>query len=143
LPGEESPVSIEATVARRNVVPPQLLTVAKGGVGLAIEEPPKAYLDFIVEMSPEQSEFVAMERSKGVVKAGRGKPRSGRGGARAGAPGSGGGVPSPKRFRIHAVDSKNGEKNSFLVVSASEEEAKAKVVDELGEDWQVLFVEHA
>lgn len=141
LQGGKSPVAMEATVARRNVVPPQLLAVAKGGIGLAIEDPPKEFLDFLSEVSRVQSEFVATERSKGAVKAGRGRPRSAEGGGRNAAAGSGSGAPAPKRFRIHAVDSKSGERNTFLVVSASEEDAKTKVGEELGDDWQVLFVE--
>jgi hypothetical protein len=143
IPGESVPVVLGAVVARRNVVPPQLLTVARGGVGLAIEEPPKAYVDFLCDVSPEQSEFVTAERRKGAVKAGRGGPGSAKGGAGSGSVGSKGGPPPAKRFRIHAVDTKNGAKNTFLTISASEAEARAKVVDELGEDWQVLFIEHA
>ena len=143
LPGSDGPLLIEATVVRRNVVPPQLLAVAKGGVGLVIADPPEAYLDFISEMSREQSDFVATERSKGVVRAGRKKPGSAAGGGQVGPAGKGGGTPPPKRFRIHAVDCNSGEKNTFLVATTSEEEAKAKVLEELGEDWQVLFIERA
>jgi len=141
LPGSNGPLSIGATVVRRNVVPPQLLAVARGGVGLALADPPKAYHDFVSEMSPEQSDFVLTKRGKGVAGATRGRPGSAAGGGQVGPAGKGGGAPPPKRFRIHAVDCNSGEKNTFLIVTTSEEDAKAKALEELGEAWQVLFIE--
>ena len=43
LPGEKEPVLMEARVARKKMVPPQLLTIAHGGVGFAITKPAAAY----------------------------------------------------------------------------------------------------
>jgi len=64
LPGVKEPVVMEARVARKRMVPPQLLTVAGGGVGFAITKPAEAYLDFVAAMSPEHAEFAERERAK-------------------------------------------------------------------------------
>lgn len=137
LPGSGERLTLEARVARSKVVPIQLLTVAQGGVGLVIDDPPQAYLDFVAEVSPEQAEFAASEAGAASRRRSRGARNA------AGRPGgaAGGGPSAPTRFRIHAVDTKSGRKNSFLVKGESEEHARAHVLAELGEDWQVLFVE--
>jgi hypothetical protein len=143
LPGVAEPAVLEARVARIKRVPSQLLAVAGGGIGLAIERNTQAFLDFVADMSPEQADFMANHRgASGVGSAGARRS----GGARGSGSGSAGpkdAAPGQKRFRIHAVDTKSGQKNTFLAVSESEEKASAKVVEELGEDWQVLFVERA
>jgi hypothetical protein len=144
LPGRQETIAMQARVARKKMVPPQLLAVAGGGVGFAITEPAEAYLDFVAEMSPENAEAVAKERAKGGSRAG-----SGAAGARP--PGRAGGrkapdmvrAAAPTRFRIHAVETRSGRKNTFLVTCASEQEASDQVLQELGDEWKVLFIERA
>src|SRR5262245_23298186 len=38
---------VEASVARRQVVPPQLASVVRGGLGLRVARPPEAYFQLI------------------------------------------------------------------------------------------------
>jgi hypothetical protein len=135
LPGEKEPVAMKARVARKKMVPPQLLVVAGGGVGFAIMEPAEKYLDFVAEMSPEHAEAVARERAKGGARKGsRAGGRKESGEKREAA---------PKRFRIHAVETSTGRKNSFLATCPSEQEASDQVLAELGDEWKVLFIERA
>ena len=47
LPGQTRPTSLMATVARVRMVPPALLTVAQGGIGLTLENPPEEYFVFV------------------------------------------------------------------------------------------------
>jgi hypothetical protein len=131
LPGQKEPVAMKARVARKKMVPPQLLAVAGGGVGFAITEPAEAYLDFVAQMSPEDAEAVAKERAKDENRADRGKAPGKRREA------------APKRFRIHAVETRTGRKNTFLTTCASEQEASDQVLEQLGEEWKVLFIECA
>jgi hypothetical protein len=101
-------------------------------------QPAEAYLDFVAEMSPEHAEAVANIRAKaGGVGGGGGtgegaRPRSGADAATA-----------TKRFRIHAVETTSGKRNSFLVSCVTEKEASDEVSKQLGDEWQVLFVERA
>jgi hypothetical protein len=154
LPGGKEPVAMKARVARKRMVPRELLAVAGGGVGFAIIEPSEAYLDYVAAISPEQAEAVARQRAKN-----RGKGGKPSGSAAAGAVGAAGARPperaaggkapdgkreeAPKRFRIHAVETSTGRKNSFLVTCASEQEASDQVLEQLGDEWKVLFIERA
>ncbi len=138
LPGVEVPVTMEARVARKRVVPAELLTLAHGGVGLALVQPKEAYLDFVAAISPEHAEAAASVRAKagGVGRGsetGKGTP------SRSGVNGSG----AAKRFRIHAVETASGKRNSFLVSCATEQEASDQVSKQLGDEWHVLFIERA
>ena len=47
LPGQSKPTSLMATVARVRTVPPALLTVAQGGIGLQLQNPPEEYFVFV------------------------------------------------------------------------------------------------
>lgn len=135
LPGGKEPVVMKARVARKKMVPPQLLAVAGGGVGFAITEPAEAYLDFVAEMSPEDAEAVARARANLAKRVGSGaRPRKEPGEKR---------EEAPKRFRIHVVETRTGRKNTFLATCASEQEASDQVLDQLGDGWKVLFVERA
>lgn len=144
LPGEAEPVIMEARVARKKMVPPQLLAVAGGGVGFAITEPAEAYLDFVASISPEHAEAAATARAKGGVRAGSGAggapPSDGAGGRKG--PGEKSGEAS-KRFRIHAVEVSTGKKRTFLTTCATEQEASNQVLEQLGDEWKVLCIEHA
>jgi len=47
LPGQTKTTSLMATVARVRMVPPSLLTVAQGGIGLELQNPPEEYFVFV------------------------------------------------------------------------------------------------
>jgi hypothetical protein len=127
VPGSDEAISVDTRVARKKMVPPQLLAVAQGGIGLAVARPVASYLDFVAAMGPEHAEFVSKER-------GRRPPAR-----RVRQPGA----DSPKRFRVHAVEASSGRKNSYLMTAASEQQASERVLEELGDEWKVLFVERA
>jgi hypothetical protein len=52
VPGSAAPLRIEGRVARKKVVPPQLVTVAQGGVGVRIESAPEDYYTLLAQMQP-------------------------------------------------------------------------------------------
>ena len=47
LPGQEKSTQLHATVARVRMVPPALLAVAQGGIGLQLKNPPPEYFVFV------------------------------------------------------------------------------------------------
>ena len=47
LPGEPRATTLMATVARVRMVPPALLSVAQGGIGLTLLSPPEEYFVFV------------------------------------------------------------------------------------------------
>ena len=138
LPEVDTPVVMEARVARKKIVPPELLTLVHGGVGLALPQPDEAYLDFVAKISPEHAEAARIVRAKPNGAGGEG--RSGEG---AQSTSRANGANAAKRFRIHAVETASGKRNSFLVTCATEQEASDEVLKQLGDEWQVLFTERA
>ena len=47
LPGQSKPTVLHATVVRVRQVPPALLSVAQGGIGLTLHNPPEEYYVFV------------------------------------------------------------------------------------------------
>lgn len=47
LPGQSKQTTLLATVARVRMVPPQLLSVAQGGIGVVLSSPPEEYFVFV------------------------------------------------------------------------------------------------
>jgi hypothetical protein len=47
LPGQSRASTLMATVARVRTVPPALLSVAQGGIGLVLQNPPEEYFVFV------------------------------------------------------------------------------------------------
>jgi hypothetical protein len=47
LPGTSKPIVLDATVARVRMVPPALLAVAQGGIGLLLQNPPEEFFVFV------------------------------------------------------------------------------------------------
>ena len=59
LPGQPRPTLLHATVVRVRMVPPQLLAVAQGGIGLQLQNPPEEYFVFVgqvahIELEPKK-----------------------------------------------------------------------------------------
>ena len=51
LPGQAKPTTLHATVARVRMVPPRLLSVAQGGIGLMLSNPPEEYFVFVGKLA--------------------------------------------------------------------------------------------
>jgi hypothetical protein len=51
LPGQTRVTTLEATVARVRIVPPQLLSVAQGGIGFLLQNPPEEYFVFVGKLA--------------------------------------------------------------------------------------------
>jgi hypothetical protein len=50
-------------------------------------------------------------------------------------------IPAAKSFRIHAVETATGRRNTYVASCDSEDEASEQVLEQLGDEWQVIFVE--
>jgi hypothetical protein len=51
--GSGDRIALRTEVVRRKVVPPRLLALAKGGVGVRIRNAPESYFDFLAELKIE------------------------------------------------------------------------------------------
>jgi hypothetical protein len=152
---------VEATVARRQVAPPQLASVVRGGLGLRVEDPPTAYF-----------KLIGMEAAAGTGRTlgGPDAPAPGAGPAGAPPPGASGAfgtvgsagpsraaprapapaaAPSPPppdtrpEFRVRVKQSDGPRSRTLKVKAGSPSEARRNALAELGKGWEILSVEAA
>ncbi len=118
------PLSLVVEVVRKKVVPPRLVTVAQGGVGVRILNAPEEYYGYLSRLGIADA---APPRKQG-------RPR----GARVA------GEPAPEalpRFRVR-VSQTSGPRSRRVEVCASDAEAARELaLEELGGGWKVLDVE--
>ena len=117
------PMHVE--VARRKKVPPQLLTVAHGGIGVRILSAPEGYYRMLGETgvsgqsgAPTGSSSPASSESRAVTPA----------------ESAGGG------FRVRVGQVQGTRTKTLRVSCETEDDARREVLEELGEDWKVLEV---
>lgn len=161
--GQAEPLALIASVARRQVVPAHLRGVAKGGLGLHIEQAPEEYYRYVSEVmgfelaeakdpvaSPDETSAATSEVDETSEKGASSEEASAESAARLkektrklalirmrelSAP-----PPPSSTFRIRV---RCGARSRTLSVSAgSEQEARAQAVAEAGEgDWEVCACE--
>jgi len=155
--GDEPEVEVEASVARRQMVPPQLATVARGGLGLRVQRPPAAYFALLGmdgaaaeaarrRMARPPSPGAARSTASGATPRPQGSPRGGSRVAPSARP-----PPVPSRevpekpalpaFRVR-VKQTSGPRSRVLEVSAASlDDARRRARAKLGAGWEVLTVE--
>ena len=120
------PIRLRAQVARNKQVPPQLTSVARGGVGLRILDAPPAYYQQIDALD------------------GAGKKRSPADAAPAPTP-----TPAPApapapaklRFRVRVKQNDGPRSRSLEIVAASADEARARALADVGSGWEAVAAE--
>lgn len=131
------PMHVE--VARRKKVPPQLLTVAQGGIGVRILSAPEDYYTALAALSGPSRDMRGS--AKPPVAGGPSRRKSSTAGPVARAPGTPA-APDPglPRFRVR-VAQVNGTRTRTIRVSArNEAQARRQVMDDLGDEWKILEV---
>jgi hypothetical protein len=118
LTDSAEPVHLRAQVARNKLVPQQLTSVARGGVGLKILRAPPAYFEQISALD------------------GAGEKRSPVAAAAEPAP-----MPAELRFRVRVKQSDGPRSRSLEVVAASVDEARARALADVGSGWETVAAE--
>jgi hypothetical protein len=114
---QEEPLLLEARVARHKLVPPQLRSVAQGGLGLHIDLPPQGYLEFYAEVT--RTELPTAER--------RTKPRT-----------------DPKlRYRVRLAQIGGSRSRMVNVECNTLDEAEQAALDAVGDGWKVIKIDPA
>jgi hypothetical protein len=141
-----SEVELEATVARRQVAPPQLTTVVRGGLGLRVDRPPEAYFRLLGMAAAEAQGATARALAKGF--AGSPPPAAASRSAPA-APPAAAAPPEPPpepdpAFRVRVKQSDGPRSRTLTVRARSPSEARKRALAELGgRGWEILSVEAA
>ena len=130
VPELPEPIEMQATVARKRIVPPRLRALLKGGVGIHLENPPEEFYAMVAKLqapeaaAPETSaaDKVPDERAGGTEKRPPVKPKL-----------------TSFRVRLSQVGG-SGSRN--LVIRASDDdEARRRAILDVGDGWKVLSCE--
>jgi hypothetical protein len=117
---QEEPMRLEARVARHKQVPPQLRSLAQGGLGLHIDLPPQDYLEFYAEVS--NTELPTVDKSDR-----REKPQS-----------------APKlRYRVRLATIGGSRSRMVDVECNTLDEAERAALDSVGDGWKVIKTDPA
>ena len=153
-PHLSEPLELWAQVARARLVPPQLRNLAKGGLGLQLEEPPEAYLRFVEEVQlPRRAEPAPLldplvqpePEKKPKKKISRDRldqffAKRLRGVASRGGPPQQSAEEPAGRYRIQLIATAGDTTRSFVVKAASEAAARKQAAKEIGDDWEIAGV---
>ena len=122
---------VDATVARRQVAPPQLATVVRGGLGLRVEHAAPGVLQ-----ADRDGERLLPGRRAGRRRSAQ-SPRRG-------APPPEPAAPDVRpEFRVRAKQSDGPRSRTLKVKARSPSEARKNALAELGRGWEILSVEAA
>lgn len=128
------PMHVE--VARRKKVPPQLLTVAQGGIGVRILSAPEAYYSALADLKGPNRDVRGGQAPRRTRPAAE---RPGSAVSRAAAPAA-----PPDRdlpgFRVRVAQVNGTRTRSVRVFSRDEAQARRQVMDDLGDEWKILEV---
>jgi Tfp pilus assembly protein PilZ len=134
VPGLSEPIEMQATVARKRIVPPRLRALLKGGIGLQLENPPEEFYALVARLqAPELATSETSREAKPPEKTSQssGKPAE---------------KPPPAKpkltsFRVR-LSQTGGEGSRILVIRASDEdEASRRAILDVGDSWKVLSCE--
>jgi hypothetical protein len=127
---------VDAAVARRQVVPPQLASVVRGGLGLRVERPPEAYFQLIGMEGATEDKLRGLGMATQVVE---NHPK------RAAVPEA----PKPPaaplqpEFRVRVKQTNGPRSRTLKVNAASRDDARKRAIEELGSGWEILSIDAA
>jgi len=139
IPGEVQMVHMQVEVARKVVVPPRLLALAHGGIGVRILQAPEAYYTFMetLGIGADPGEFSAEATRK--------KRAGGEAAKEAAAqdpdPDPAPGEAEPERelnYQVRIRQIKGSRSRVLEVVASSESDAERVALAEAGDGWQLL-----
>ena len=117
---QPEPLLMDARVARHKLVPPQLRSVAQGGLGLHIDLPPQGYLEFFADLT--RTDLPTAERREQ-----RRKP-----------------PPVTKlRYRVRLAQIGGSRSRMIDVECNTVDEAGEAALEAAGEGWKVIKIDPA
>ena len=151
LPGDSARITVQVRVARRQVVPARLRSVAQGGVGLRILVAPNAlygYIDALTSGLPYEgasSPKGGKTQSSRTAKQPKHAVTSGPATSEPPAPAAGSAVParSKKRYTATLREKKTGRSRTITLECDTRAQARAEALTQVGDGWEierVLFV---
>ncbi len=153
-PGRSAPLVVEALVARNKLVPPQLRTVAQGGLGLHVPQPTPEFAQFVADVRrPVKIQKVsilpgkppALQQDKTLTKERLDRFFAGRARKTEHQPGDERPIAGPytrlPRWRIRLRHDGGEGTRSFIVRSESEADAREQVLAEIDDGWKIEAID--
>ncbi len=138
VPGLSEPIEMQATVARKRIVPPRLRTLLKGGIGIHLENPPEEYFTMIAKLqAPEAAGSKTSEAAKPSEKSSNAsldkpaappekQPRA---------------KPKLTSFRVKLGQVGGSSSRNLVIRASDEDEARRRAILDMGDGWKVLSCE--
>jgi Tfp pilus assembly protein PilZ len=124
VPGQRDALRLEAQVARVKAVPPRLVAVAQGGVGLRITNAPEGYFSFLAAILPQLSPAAEEEALADALELDVPVPA---------AP-----TAATQRYRVHVSQIGGARSRTLRVEAGSADEAGALALQTTGDGWKLL-----
>ncbi len=139
LPGEDHPVLAQARVARLKLVPHELRSVERGGIGLQIDLPPPEFLMYYAEATRAEIPDAAPPKHD-VPKPGAARRRAVKASAEPTLP------PVEKKkteieYRVRLSQIGGNRTRNLVILCDTVGQAEAAALAETGDGWKVLVVE--
>ena len=139
----EEPLLMQARVARQKLVPPELRSVAQGGLGLQIDLPPQAYLEFYAELTRTELPTGAKvetpsEPSKHATSTKPTKLEKLRRLHKVAPPAT-----SKLRYRVRLAQIAGSRSRTIDVQCSTLNEAETAALETVGDGWKVIKIEPA
>ena len=138
VPGLPEPLEMQATVARKRIVPPRLRALLKGGIGLQLENPPEAFYALVAKLqAPEvagtsasaaaqPSENDSNTPGKAAAEAAQKRPPA---------------KPKLTSFRVKLSQVGGTGSRSLVIRASDEDEACRRAILDVGDSWKVTSCE--
>jgi len=136
IPGQREPLRLEAQVVRLKLVPPRLVAVAQGGLGLRITNAPEGYFSFLAAVLPDfrpadPADLMGLELEE-EEEPGEDSPAS------QGKPDRD--PPGQQRYRVSVRQVGGARSRTLHVQARSVDEAAQLALAEAGDGWRLLEV---
>jgi uncharacterized protein (TIGR02266 family) len=133
VPGLPEPIEMQATVARKRIVPPRLRALLKGGVGLQLENPPEEFYALVAKL--QAPEVATAKTSEPETSPASGATQSAKGASKRPA------KPKLTSFRIRLSQVGGSASRNLVIRASGEDEARRRAILDVGDGWKVLSCE--
>ena len=148
MPGLPEPIEMQATVARKRIVPAQLRALLNGGIGLQLENPPEEFYAMVAKLlareaaAPQTSEAnkksETTQASRAAHLAKRAAKRSRRAQHAEKRPPV---KPKLTSFRVRLSQVGGSGSRNLVIRAIGEDEARRRAILDVGDGWKVLSCE--
>ena len=133
VPGLSESIEMQASVARKRIVPARLRALLKGGVGLQLENPPEEFYALVAKL--QAPEAATAKTSEPETPQASGATQSAKGASKR--------RPKPKltSFRVRLSQVGGSASRNLVIRASGEDEARRRAILDVGDGWKVLSCE--